>query len=974
MCSSFYIDNVKLLQDVQKNLNNGMPEVLLYRIKDNNLSSIIPRVTTSDFEKYEKYISTSMHESFNEIQFGAANDDPCHTRNFENNEYFNISIKEQYDKDQGVSSFDNPHIEFNITPATSSPITYSSKYADDSFLSQGPIINDVLLNTHVNTNFDVNVKCQLPVVLSESNKKNNNSYDLSQNDNNVSQLKKFNIISDVLLDRPVSFDIVKNKTFFNIRRKNKSKDLAYNDNYLLSPYEDNVYSKLDTETLLNKSFMQDILDKPNCTDINTTDISRSDPTYEPSQLSITTETSFVKESSGMLLNSNNNISSNKHDEDDNILPQNKSNFSHVIESSNVQPGSCNDVGMFVAYSLGRSGANKKNFCLYCKTFQSKICRHLERIHKDEADVQKFINLPKGNKERKRIIDTIRRNGNFSFNTESKYNDGELIVCRRPNIKMLRNAQDFQACINCKGFFSKNTLRHHFRYCSNPSMKRNRSIMVLGRSITARIHKAANPILTKVVFPVLREDDITRLVRYDELLIKYANKLCDKYKLQHQHDMIRSRLRLLGRFLAALKVINHDIDNFTSLYHPKYYDDIIHAVNEVAGFDKKSNLYKTPSNATNLGTLLKQVGNTLITECIKNSDCVRKQTTEDLLKLIVEDYSSSVARTALETQSQQKRKKKVILPTTEDISKLYNYLKEIRRSSYEKLKTTFSYDDWFTLAKATLVAVLVFNRRRAGETERILIEEFNNRQSISEKSNYELFKSLSPNNKKIAKKYIRFVIRGKKNRDVPVLIDFDLTQCILLLLEHRRNAKVHPNNPYLFGLPGKNINRFKFLRACILLREFSHQCGAKLPDSLRGTKLRKHIATKCILLNLQGDEVADLANYMGHAENIHKEYYRQPIVSRDILRMSQLLEKAQNDVNANGNDSESDSEIDSKVEENESSDKENISYNLESHNLNKSSSYTKNSHSSYTETCESTNKTYESIDSTTVKRKRSSRLI
>lgn len=91
--------------------------------------------------------------------------------------------------------------------------------------------------------------------------------------------------------------------------------------------------------------------------------------------------------------------------------------------------------MFVAYSLDRSGANKKNFCLYCKTFQSKICRHLERIHKDEADVQKFIDLPKGNKERKRIMDTIRRNGNFSFNTESKYNDGALIVCRRPNIKM-----------------------------------------------------------------------------------------------------------------------------------------------------------------------------------------------------------------------------------------------------------------------------------------------------------------------------------------------------------------------------------------------------------------------------------------------------------------------------------------------------------------------------------------------------------
>lgn len=189
---------------------------------------------------------------------------------------------------------------------------------------------------------------------------------------------------------------------------------------------------------------------------------------------------------------------------------------------------------------------------------------MQRVHKDEADVQQFLDLPKGTTERRRIIDTIRRNGNFLFNTNTEFNNGELLVCRRPNQKMLRRAQDFQACINCKGFFSKTTIRHHFRYCVGRSKKRNRSINVLGRSITGRIHEAANLTLATVVFPVLREDRVTRLIRYDELLIKHANKLCDKYKLQHQHDMIRSRLRLLGRFLIVLKSINPDINNFTSL--------------------------------------------------------------------------------------------------------------------------------------------------------------------------------------------------------------------------------------------------------------------------------------------------------------------------------------------------------------------------------------------------------------------------
>lgn len=169
------------------------------------------------------------------------------------------------------------------------------------------------------------------------------------------------------------------------------------------------------------------------------------------------------------------------------------------------------------------------------------------------------------------------------------------------------------------------------------------------------------------------------------------------------------------------------------------------------------------------------------------------------------------------------------------------------------------------------------------------------------------------------------------------------------------------------MPGKNTNRFKFLRACILLREFSEQCGAKLPSSLRGTKLRKHIATKCILLNLQNDEVTDLANYMGHAENIHKEYYRQPIISRDILRMSQLLEKAQILDNANKEEN-SDSDI---TEESENNDTENIPSNAQSLNVNNNDSYRVNSFNLH-DASEPTDTSNQSVNDAKVIRKRSSK--
>lgn len=59
--------------------------------------------------------------------------------------------------------------------------------------------------------------------------------------------------------------------------------------------------------------------------------------------------------------------------------------------------------MFV---LSTEVQKKKHFCMYCNTFQSKIARHLERVHSNELEVQKFKNLPKGCAERKKILETL----------------------------------------------------------------------------------------------------------------------------------------------------------------------------------------------------------------------------------------------------------------------------------------------------------------------------------------------------------------------------------------------------------------------------------------------------------------------------------------------------------------------------------------------------------------------------------------
>lgn len=136
----------------------------------------------------------------------------------------------------------------------------------------------------------------------------------------------------------------------------------------------------------------------------------------------------------------------------------------------------------------------------------------------------------GNPERKKIIGILRKTGNFMYNTDPNLNNGDLIVCRRPRKQLNKQATDFIACAKCKGFFTKNNIRHHFKSCAqnNRIENRQRNIKILGRTVACRIHHTASTSLRRLVFPVMREDSITQLIRYDELLIAYANKMCMKY--------------------------------------------------------------------------------------------------------------------------------------------------------------------------------------------------------------------------------------------------------------------------------------------------------------------------------------------------------------------------------------------------------------------------------------------------------------
>lgn len=81
---------------------------------------------------------------------------------------------------------------------------------------------------------------------------------------------------------------------------------------------------------------------------------------------------------------------------------------------------------------------------------------------------------------------------------------------------------------------------------------------------------------------------------------------------------------------------------------------IDAVNVVAGLDEEKGIYKTPANASSLGTFLKKIGLTWKVECIASHDETGKKNCKKFLTLYQEDYLGSVNKTLMETQVMNRR--------------------------------------------------------------------------------------------------------------------------------------------------------------------------------------------------------------------------------------------------------------------------------------------------------------------------------
>lgn len=371
-----------------------------------------------------------------------------------------------------------------------------------------------------------------------------------------------------------------------------------------------------------------------------------------------------------------------------------------------------------------------------------------------------------------------------------------------------------------------------------------------------------------------------VVRNDVALMQYGQSLFNRHGHDStKHEYIRQKLRELGRFLIKLREQTPSV-TLEDAIKPSNFMNMVEAVKLTAGYNENSHSYKTPSLALKIGHSLLKVSEILQCNALIAENTDLAYSTETFQKLYRAKWSEYISHTALCTISDAKYNKKTKLAHTEDIMKLSHYILENVRTACKALSTDPCERNYSSLAKLALTQIILFNRRRVGEVSKIPMKNVLDRDDSYTRMDL----GLSPFETKLCNVFTRVELKGKRGRKVAVLLTPEMKISLKLLIENRNQCGVLDQNEYLFALP----RCLTFYQGHACLKKFAAECGAREPAYLKSTHLRKQVATTSQIMNLEDNELDQLADFFGHNIAVHRQYYRLPEATVQVAKIAKLL--------------------------------------------------------------------------------------
>ncbi|CAG9814234.1 unnamed protein product [Phaedon cochleariae] len=541
--------------------------------------------------------------------------------------------------------------------------------------------------------------------------------------------------------------------------------------------------------------------------------------------------------------------------------------------------------------------DKKDRCIYCDRDCTNFSRHLFRNHANEDYVCKIMQLPKGNKKRKQMIDIVRKEGNLSLLDENKIRPVQRETRKYEGGKESSGeAIQFMPCPYCKGIYRLKTLRKHTKICScHPNDGEKCNVASLGQNLL--VFKASRRSfydrlrLKNEVFPKMHADRASFKGKNDPVVCQYAEDYLRKHRRPHIRNAVSNKIRELGRLLIPLQDI-YGFNTLLEVMNTKHYDKVVHAAQIISGYDETAKTFQSPSLAMHMKTILLFACLAAKTLLLKQDPVLPVTDYTEALKnvknfrlLVDERWKFDMSSLALKDLNEKHGKKPQTLPITSDVIKFREYVVSTAEQSIDLLKENANdLKSFKTLTETILVLTVLLNRKRVGDVQYITLDSY--KECTNSRNQEECINVLSESEKLLSAHFKRIVSIGKGSKSIPILFPKNVQTYIEVLLSSREQNQLVPNeNPFLFALIG---SKDKWMDGSSVLRKYSVLCGAENPKTLTSSRLRKQIATVLQVINLNETEKEQVASFMGHTKKTHEEFYRLPQDVFQTAKIAKLL--------------------------------------------------------------------------------------
>ena len=228
---------------------------------------------------------------------------------------------------------------------------------------------------------------------------------------------------------------------------------------------------------------------------------------------------------------------------------------------------------------------------------------------------------------------------------------------------------------------------------------------------------------------MKQDDITELIKKDELITSFGSFIFAS-KGKSAKWYISQRMRILARLL---KQLNSNIDeephlSLIELMKPSFFDDFVSATKELCTLQQGNQCqeFKIPSLALKIGYAMKKACVLGRGIALRKKDKILMEDLQYFIDLIEGEWSTRISSVAIDTLNEKTFNSHDILPVTEDLIKLKDFIVEGVRENYLKLRNEVTPESFRSLEEFAISRILTFYKRRCNEACKVTIDQFNDR--------------------------------------------------------------------------------------------------------------------------------------------------------------------------------------------------------------------------------------------------------